>query len=56
MAGEVVDLLDGDAKVQQPRDKGMAEVTGSDMAEAGSLAAELRVLQITGRGMADDMD
>ena len=37
VAGEVVDLLDGDAKVQQPRDKGMAEVMGSDMAEAGSV-------------------
>ena len=32
----------------------MAEVVGADMAEAGSLAAELRVLQIAGRGMADD--
>ena len=38
MAGEVVDLLDRDAKVQQPRDKGMAEVVGADMAQAGAVA------------------
>ena len=38
MAGEVVDLLDRDAKVQHSCDEGMAQVMGPDVAEAGSLA------------------
>ena len=38
VAGQVVDLLYRYAKVQEPRDKGMAEVMGSDMAEAGAVA------------------
>ena len=48
MAGEIVDLLDRDAKVQQPRDKGMAEVMGSDMAEASSLACRTEALADSG--------
>ena len=38
VAGEVVDLLDGDPKVQHSCDKGMAQVMGAYMAEAGSFA------------------
>jgi hypothetical protein len=38
MAGEVVDLLDGDAEVEHSCDKGMAQVMGPDVAEAGSMA------------------
>ena len=37
-AGEVVDLLYGDAKVKHSCDEGVAEVMGPDMAEAGSMA------------------
>ena len=32
MAGEVVDLLYRDAKVQEPCDKGVAEIMGPDVA------------------------
>ena len=42
MAGEVVDLLDRDAKIQQPRDEGMAEVMGQYMAETGAVARSIR--------------
>ena len=38
MAGEVVDLLYGDAEVEHSCDEGVAEVMGPDMAEAGSVA------------------
>ena len=38
VAGEVVDLLDRDAKVQHSCDEGMAEIVGAYMAEAGSFA------------------
>ena len=38
MAGEVVDLLDRDAKVQHSCDEGVAQVMGPDVAEAGSMA------------------
>ena len=38
VAGKVVDLFDRDTEVQKPGDKGVAEVMGSDMAEAGSVA------------------
>ena len=38
VAGEVVDLLDGDAEVEHSCDEGMAEVMGPDMAEAGAVA------------------
>jgi hypothetical protein len=37
MAGEVVDLLYGDAKVEHSCDEGVAEVMGPDMAEAGAV-------------------
>ena len=36
MADEVVDLLYGDAEVEHSCDKGMAEIVGAYMAEAGS--------------------
>ena len=38
VAGEVVDLLDGDAEVEHSCDEGMAQVVGADMAKAGSVA------------------
>ncbi len=38
VAGEVVDLLDGDAEVEHSCDEGMAYVMGPDMAEAGAVA------------------
>ena len=38
MAGEVVDLLDGDAEVEHSCDEGVAQVMGADMAKTGSVA------------------
>ena len=38
VAGEVVDLLDGDAEVEHSCDEGVAEVMGAYMAEAGAVA------------------
>ena len=38
MAGEVVELLYGDAEVEHSCDEGMAQVVGAYMAEAGAVA------------------
>ena len=37
VAGEVVDLLDGDAEVEHSCDEGMAQVMGAYMAETGGV-------------------
>jgi hypothetical protein len=42
VAGEVVDLIDGDADVEHSCDKGMAEVMGPDVAEARSFACRTK--------------
>ncbi len=42
MAGEVVDLLDGDAEVQHSCDDAMAEIGGADVAKPSSVAPAAR--------------
>ena len=44
MAGEVVDLLNGDAEVEHSCNKGVAEIMGPDMAEARSFACRTKAL------------
>ena len=50
MAGEVVDLLDRDAEVKQPRDKGVAEIMGPDVAEGRSFACRTKAFADGGIG------
>ena len=52
MAGEVVDLLDRDAEIQEPGHKGVAEIMGPDVAEARSFACRTKAL--ANRRIGDD--
>ena len=52
MAGEVVDLFDGDSEVEHSCDKGMAEIMGPDVAEARSFARRTKAL--ANRRIGDD--
>ena len=50
MAGEVVDLLDRDAEIQEPGHKGVAEIMGPDVAEARSFACRTKAFADGGIG------
>ena len=47
VAGQVVDLLDGDTQIQEPRHEGMAQVVRSNVAIRPPLAAgRLQILDV----------